>query len=98
MENLKNLWLKLSENGIPFPILQDLISKKPSITYTTFVTAFLIYVASLFPKLQKLTGGISQAGASELFLIASGLYLGRSITRKNVDKSNTKVEKEKPKS
>lgn len=85
MQKLKELIQKLNEKGVPLPVLQDMVTKKPSITYSTFIVATLIYIVSLFDAAQKALGGIDKAESGEFFLIAAGLYLGRAMSRKQAN-------------
>lgn len=38
----------INERGIPTPIFRDMVTGKPSITYTMFVISFVLVVASSF--------------------------------------------------
>lgn len=45
---IKGFIQKLNEKGIPTPILRDMASNKPSITYSMFLISFVLVVLASF--------------------------------------------------
>lgn len=81
MERLKNFYKSLQANGIMIPILQDPISKVPSLTYTMTLVSFMNDMVRCSDH------------SSNLLIITSGLYLGR-IGTKIADKVMNKDKKD----
>lgn len=48
LEKIKVFIKNLNEKGIPTPIFRDMVSNKPSITYTMLIVSFILTVLSSF--------------------------------------------------
>lgn len=82
MYKLKQLLNTINSKGIPLPILQDLITKKPSITYTMVVISFFMCVFSLVGGITDYVKGIDFQNSFTLFALCIGTYLGRQFQKK----------------
>lgn len=92
-ERVKELVTKLNENGIPLPILQDLVTKKPSITYTFFVISGITCLLASFDGVKALAK-INFNEVKEFFDMCSYIYVGRSaIKLMGADNASEKEEK-----
>lgn len=81
MEELKKLLGKFRDTGVPTIILQDGLTKKPSITYTMLVINFSLCIAALVGGVADAFGGIDFENAKELLWITGGLYFGRKFQK-----------------
>ena len=84
MENLivkiKEIIRALNERGIPTPILRDMVSFKPSITYTMLVVSFVLVVLSSF-KIGTETLGLNFSNCLELLSYVGIGYIGRKYQK-----------------
>lgn len=81
LEKLKELGVKLRDSGFPVILLQDPLTKKPSITFTLFLASGLMALLALIGKAVTALGGIDFTSAKELLLVTGGIYLGRQFQK-----------------
>lgn len=94
---VKELISALNEKGIPLPVLQDLVTKKPSITYTFFVVSGVVCLLSSFDGVKTLAK-INFNEIKEFFDMCAYIYVGRSAIKMMGSSDNaqqTKTEGEK---
>ena len=96
IDKAKSLIFNMNENGIPVPLLRDPSHDQPSITMTMMVISFTLAAGALISKFTKITGDIDTSGANYLFMITSGLYLGRKMQGNGKDLTVDKDESPKP--
>lgn len=77
---IKGVIKSLNEKGIPTPIMRDMVSGKPSITYTMLVVAFALVAASSF-KLGAETLGLNFNNCLELLSYVGIGYIGRKYQK-----------------
>lgn len=80
---IKNFMKQLNERGIPTPIFRDMVSMKPSITYTMLVVSFILVVISSF-KLGSDKLGLNFNQCLELLQFTGLGYIGRKFQKGNV--------------
>lgn len=83
IDKIKGFINSLNEKGIPTPVLRDMVSAKPSITYTMFLVAFVLTVLASFEV------GASKLGLKfdqclELLGYTGIGYIGRKFQKGNV--------------
>lgn len=91
-EQLKQCIKKLQDNGLPIVLLQDVVTKKPSITFSFFVISGALVVLGLIGKFADLSGGIDIENALSFFYGSGAMYVGRKFTM-DTPKSKTTVSK-----
>lgn len=77
---IKDFIRLLNEKGIPTPIFRDMLSQKPSITYTMLLVAFVITVLSSF-KLGADTLGLDFDKCLQLLSYVGIGYIGRKFQK-----------------
>lgn len=80
MDKFKTLMKELQDNGLPLILLQDLVTKKPSVTYTFFVVSGVMCLLSLVESVRFLAG-FNFNEALEFFQASSMVYFGRSAVK-----------------
>lgn len=84
---LKELLVKMNQNGIPLPMLRDCLTSSPSITYTLTFTASVLVILSICN-----VGSIDYTKAMSFLQVVGSGYLVRQ-TMKHVapldNKDNT---------
>lgn len=73
----------LNEKGIPTPILRDMVSGKPSITYTMILVSFILTVLASF-KVGADNLGLKFDQCLELLGYVGIGYIGRKFQKGNV--------------
>jgi len=89
INKIKGVIKSLNDKGIPTPIMRDMVSGKPSITYTMLVVAFALVTASSF-KLGAETLGLNFNNCLELLSYVGIGYIGRKY-----QKGDTTIQTEK---
>lgn len=74
---------ELQDKGLPIVLLQDNITKKPSITFTFFVISGAMVILGLIGKFVKVAGGIDIDNALNFFYGCGAMYIGRKFTSKS---------------
>lgn len=82
-DKVKEVIKKLNEKGIPTPIFRDMVSGKPSITYTMLLVAFVITALSSF-KLGADKLGLNFDQCLQLLSYVGIGYIGRKFQKGNV--------------
>jgi hypothetical protein len=88
----KGFFSKLNDLGIPVPLIRDPKTGKASVSLTlVFISSFYVQVAIL-NKFAQLFKGVDTETSVQFFLICSGLYFGRTLTKdgKKVESSEQK--------
>jgi|SRR3972149_7482544 len=83
MSNIEKLKIKIKEfqeKGFPIVVLQDPVTKNPSITYTFFIVAGIICLLSTFDSI-KLFNKLNFTKTKEFFDMCMWAYLGRSAIK-----------------
>ena len=80
IEKIKNTIKVMNEKGIPTPIMRDMVTNKPSITYTMLLVSFVITVLSSF-KLGAETLGINFDRCLQLLSYVGIGYVGRKFQK-----------------
>ena len=80
---IKGFLKQLNEKGIPTPILRDMVSMKPSITYTMLLVSFILTVLSAF-KLGAEKLGLNFNQCLELLGYVGIGYIGRKYQKGDV--------------
>jgi len=88
VDKIKEIIKNLQDKGVPVILLQDIITKQPSITFSFFVISGVLVIAGLIGKFAKLSGGIDMENALSFFYGAGAMYLGRKITNANSKNKN----------
>jgi hypothetical protein len=88
IELIKQKIRELQDKGLPIIILQDPISKLPSITFTFLVVSGVMVILGLVGKFVTAAGGIDIENALSFFYGCSATYLGRKFTSKSGEISN----------
>lgn len=73
---------KWQKQGIPVFFFRDESKKAPSVSLTMMLISFALCVFGLINKAAKLVEGLDVENSLELLLITSGLYFGRSFSKK----------------
>lgn len=81
---LQELIKKMNDRGIPIPMIQDPVTKLPSVTLTFAVLSFNVALLGLLGKVADMFKGVDVQQAIYLFGVSAGLYLGRKISAKDV--------------
>ena len=81
IKELKKILNKLRDTGMPIIILQDCLTKKPSITFTMLLINFSLCIAALIGGVSEAFGGIDFKNATDLLWITGGLYFGRKFQK-----------------
>ena len=91
MEKLKELIRQMNEKGIPVPILQDPLKREPSVTFTFFFIAGVLWTVALVGKWNNVLN-INLNECQEFFSNAAYIYLGRSLIKTAFKGSDSKKE------
>lgn len=83
VEQFKAHIKQLQNKGLPIIVLRDIVTKKPSITFTFFVVSGLLVVAGLIGKFAEISGGIDMDNALSFFYGSGAMYIGRKFTSTN---------------
>lgn len=83
LDKIKNLIAVLNEKGIPTPVFRDMVSSKPSITYTMMLISFTMTVVSSF-KFGSETLGLNFDQCLQLLSYVGIGYLGRRFQKGDV--------------
>lgn len=89
-EKLKEYANKLRDAGIPVVVLQDPVTKKPSVTFSMLVVSFTMCVLALIGNMVDLVGGIDFDNSKDLLMITGTAYLGRQWQKLGEDKTEEK--------
>lgn len=73
---------KLQKEGIPIILVQDPITKLPSVSLTLLVISFVLSGFALINKFTKIVEGVDIDNSLELLIICASLYFGRSFSKK----------------
>ena len=82
INKIKAFIQKLNEKGIPTPILRDMVSSKPSITYTMTLISFILVLLSLF-KFGETKLGLHFDQCLQLLGYVGIGYIGRKFQKGN---------------
>lgn len=88
MEKIKQIIKDLQDKGLPIIMLQDVITKKPSITFTFFVLSGIMCLLAAVDV--KILSELNFDEALKFFDACSMVYVGRSAV-----KALTKTEEKK---
>lgn len=93
MEQIKEIFRKMNESGIPLPMIR--VNGKPSITATFAFISFNTALFGQIGKVTKLLGPVDLSAANYLFFGCLAAYLGRRITgdSKNITIDETSKDK-----
>jgi hypothetical protein len=91
IEKIKGFIKALNEKGIPTPIFRDMVSGKPSITYTMMLVTFVLTILSSF-KLGEEQLGLKFDQCLQLLSYVGIGYIGRKYQKGDVT-IETKEEK-----
>jgi hypothetical protein len=80
INKIKGVIKSLNEKGIPTPIMRDMVSGKPSITYTMLVVSFALVTISSF-KVGADTLGLNFKNCLELLSYVGIGYIGRKYQK-----------------
>lgn len=80
IDKIKGVTKSLNENGIPTPIMRDMVSGKPSITYTMLVVSFVLVTLSSF-RVGADTLGLDFNSCLELLSYVGIGYIGRKYQK-----------------
>ncbi len=94
MDKIKAFILKLNQLGIPLPFIRDPKTSGPSVTLTLMLIAFSVVLLGLIGKMAKILD-VDLQQALYLFMVCSGLYLGRKIQSGNSSIENNNNESSK---
>ena len=95
-DKLASFARKLNEQGIPIPLLADPKTKLGSVSLTLLFLSSIYVQFGLINKFAKIVDGVDMNNALEWFLITSGLYFTRSIS-KRVQPEQPEKKSEEPK-
>lgn len=93
-DSIKQFIGKFNSRGIPVPLIRDPKSGNGSISLTLLFISSLFVEVGLIGKYSKLLEGIDIQQAINWFLICAGLYMGRSLTTKDVSSLKDENNKE----
>lgn len=93
INKIKNLIKTINEKGIPTPIFRDMISKKPSITYTMLLVTFTVTLLSAF-QLGSDQLGLKFDQCLQLLSYVGIGYIGRKFQKGDVTVETTEEKKE----
>jgi energy-converting hydrogenase Eha subunit C len=88
-EFLKNKYTELAAKGVPILVLQDPLTKLPSITFTFFVLSGLICLLATLDFV-KIFAGINFEEIKQFFDMCSYVYVGRSAVKAMLGTNETK--------
>lgn len=95
IQKIKNFIALMNSKGIPTPILRDMVTDKPSITYTMLLISFVLTVLSAF-NLGSQTLGLNFNQCLELLGYVGIGYIGRKYQKGDVTiESNSENKGEK---
>jgi hypothetical protein len=80
LDKIKGFIKNLNEKGIPTPIFRDMVTGTPSITYSMFLIAFVLVVASSFKDGAVLLGLDFDKCLQLLSYVGIG-YIGRKYQK-----------------
>ena len=89
MKNLKDLFKRMNQYGIPLPMIR--VDNKPSITATFAFISFNTALLGQIGKITKILGTVDLDAANYLFFGCLFAYLGR---RMSIDKGKAELDKE----
>lgn len=78
-ENIKKLIEQLVDKGIRVPVIQDPVTKLPSVSLTLVVISAGFVMFGLFNKVAQIVHGVDMDSALSFFYSSSALYFGRSF-------------------
>ena len=90
MEKLREVGAKLRDSGIPTILLQDPLTKLPSLTFTMVAVSFGMCLLALMGKTVALLGGLDYQNCKDLLTITGVGYLGRQGQKLFEDKESNK--------
>lgn len=91
LEKLKEILFKLNQIGVPIILARDPKTGQGSVSLTLLFISSLYVQVGLIGKYSKLLEGIDVSQAINWFLICSGLYFARKVTK---DDKTINVEKD----
>ena len=91
MEQLKVLFNRIKDLGLPLIWVRDPIQKLPSVSLTLLMVSFVFMLAAILTNYLAFLKGIDGNLASNLFLTTAGLYFGRRLS---IGKNTGGVEKQ----
>jgi hypothetical protein len=94
LEKIKKIFDDLNKKGIAIPMLRDSRTGEGSVTMTMMIISFNTCLFGQLGKFAKILGSVDLSQANYLFLITSGLYLGRKL-QKIGDKVEVESEEKK---
>lgn len=94
MEQIKEFFKKMSEQGIYIPFLRDPIVKAPSVSLTLLVVSFMHVQLALLNKVAKIFDGVDVENSIQVLIITAGLYFGRAVSK---GKGKAKLEEQSKK-
>jgi len=83
IEKIKGVINTLNEKGIPTPIMRDMISGKPSITYTMMLVSFVLTILASFNLGEEQLGLKFDQCLQLLSYVGIG-YIGRKFQKGDV--------------
>lgn len=75
----QELLKKLQESGIPVIVLQDPLTKQPSVSFTILTIATGLLIAGVLSNWLSFLKGVNGDLALTFFGMSAGLYWGRKI-------------------
>jgi hypothetical protein len=97
LQKIKAIIASLNEKGIPTPIMRDMVTNKPSITYTMMLVSFVLTVLASF-KLGEDKLGLNFDQCLQLLSYVGIGYVGRKFQKGSLTvegKDNTENENTK---
>ncbi len=79
-EKIKKIITDLQDKGLPIVMLQDVLTKQPSITFTFFVLSGIMCLLSVVDS-SKVLAGLNFDEALKFFDACSIVYVGRSAVK-----------------
>lgn len=89
IEQIKEFFAKINSKGIPMPLIRDPKTGMGSVSLTLLFISSLYVQVGLIGKYSKLLEGVDVSQAINWFLIASGLYFGRTMSKNDQTKTIT---------
>lgn len=80
MDSIRELILKLQQNGIPLLFFRDPIRKVPSVSLTLLLISFMLNIFSVVNKFAKIVDGVDSENTLQLLIVCSSLYFGRTVS------------------
>lgn len=93
-QKVKDFLFNLNEKGIAIPLLRDPIKDSPSVSLTLLVISGTTVFVGLIGKWSNALGNIDISQSLNWFLVCSGLYFGRSLSKENNKVSSDKEKEE----